>query len=146
MFQISDYIDDTIEYAPGTVQALKHFKSKKTFTESTEVRLIAMQILVDEIAVAYSFPITPTVIARNITGNSSGNSSAELYRVLYGESPRIIMEGKLSIITLLHELAHILLISSDELLVQRWAINLFRKVYPKQFAKLRFDPRSGLFY
>jgi hypothetical protein len=47
----------------------------------------------------------------------------------------IVLEGKLSIITLLHEFAHIIR-GSDEVECRKWSMNLFRKVYPKQFARL----------
>jgi hypothetical protein len=42
--------------------------------------------------------------------------------------------GRLSVVTYLHEFAHAL--GRDERGACRWSINLFRRVFPEQFARL----------
>jgi len=51
-------------------------------------------------------------------------------------------DGKYSVVVLLHEFAHAL--HKDERQACRWSINLFRKHFPKSYAKL--IPRRHLLY
>ena len=44
---------------------------------------------------------------------------------------------RLSVVTYLHEFAHAM--GRDERGACRWSLNLFRRVFPEQFARLRTD-------
>lgn len=46
----------------------------------------------------------------------------------------IVLQGRLSVITFLHEFAHIL--DMDEEDARQWSINLFKKVWPEKYEKL----------
>jgi hypothetical protein len=155
---INAILDDAMTYKPEVVRALRTFKKAKTFNLTPENRLACMQTLVNDMATAYGMePIAvdvmdergsvharfmeafnrltgtlPPVEENTPTYPASGASNAD------PSARKIHMVGKLSIITLLHEFAHIRF-GTDELKCQRWAVNLFRKVYPKQFAKLVFN-------
>lgn len=124
-------------YKPEAIRALREFKALKTFKPEVtlEQRLAAMQTLINALASVYAVPVPIIVEAQDIDGSDSGLSSVRLI-----DGPEayflITMRGKLSIITLLHEFAHVRFNSGNELKVQKWAVNLFRKVYPKQFERL----------
>ena len=49
----------------------------------------------------------------------------------------ITMRGRLSVVTYLHEFAHAL--GRGERGACRWSLNLFRRVFPEQCARLRAD-------
>lgn len=121
-------IRDDYKFKAGVKKALEHFKAQKTYCKPDVERLIQMRILVERISTIYAIE-PPVLVARDIDGSSSRNSS---YSKI---SNIIVLRGKLSIITLLHELAHAIY-GSDERKAVRWSTNLFRQVYPKQYEKL----------
>jgi hypothetical protein len=119
-----------ITYHPYVIEALKTFKGNhKIGNESDETRLQGLKVLLDEIARSHN--ITPPALSMvNIDGGHSGGS-------YYDElSNSIVMTGKLSIITFLHEIAHAVY-GHDEQMARAWSIKLFKKVYPKAFARLK---------
>lgn len=133
---VAECIRPNIKFIKGVIPALKKFKDRKAFgTKTNKTRLKYMQILVKDFAEVYNVE-PPTVEVEGIdlskkvkdTNDDSGSSS-------YSPATKTItMRGKLSIITVLHEFAHHL--GKNERLAAIWSINLFRKVYPNQFAKL----------
>ena len=154
---INAILDDAMTYKPEVIRALRTFKKAKTWKPEVtgDARLACMQTMVDSMATAYNMqPIAVVVDSERahvharfmdalnrmtgtlppVEGNApvSGASCADT------EARQICMTGKLSIITLLHEFAHIRF-GTDELKCQRWAVNLFRKVYPRQFGQLVFN-------
>lgn len=127
---MAEIIATPMTYPPQIVEALRDFKRHhKLGTESNASRLEAMKILLAEIACAHGTPI-PTLTMANIDGGNSGRSH-------YNSATHAIhMEGKLSIITFLHECAHAIY-GHDEHMARVWSIKLFKKVYPKAFRNLR---------
>lgn len=133
-------IDDTMTFKPEAIRALREFKALRTGRGSDDDRLAGMQTLIDALASAYEVRCPVRVVARDINGGFSGNSSVRLMEdVNVPPYFLITMTGKLSIITLLHEFAHIRFNSGNQVKVQKWAVNLFRKVYPRQFEQLTQD-------
>jgi len=53
-------------------------------------------------------------------------------------SDEIVLHGRLSVLTFLHEFAHALFGSSEKK-AREWSINLFKKVWPEKFANLQTD-------
>ncbi|RLC88876.1 MAG: hypothetical protein DRJ03_01155 [Chloroflexi bacterium] len=127
------------------IKALWAFRKKRTYKPhvTQEQRLEAMQELVVGLAEAYELEPAPEVVAGPLDGGNSGASHILRPHSRFNETDRhkIVMLGKLSIITLLHEFAHC--IGKDQMGAQVFAINLFRKVYPTQFEKLCLD--GGMF-
>jgi hypothetical protein len=70
----------------------------------------------------------PELLFRKIDGSHSGASHYTSSR------HQIVMMGKLSVVTFLHEYAHAR--GMDERSACRWSINLFRRVFPRQFGRL----------
>jgi len=125
---VDEILSDDYQFKKGTVTALKLFKKQRTYKYPTEVRLAGMRLLVVRICKVHGIQ-PPKVLARNIDGSFSGSSSYSFAK------HEIVMQGKLSIITLLHELAHCIYGASETQAV-RWSVNLFRQVYPEQYANL----------
>lgn len=133
--QPTNVIDDTMTFKPEAIKALREFKKAKTFRETVEVRLGQMRELIGKLCEVYGMP--PVSVAfpeANDTGGGSGSS----YYDSHGRC--IVMKGHLSIITLLHEFKHARDLDTrgtiDQKSAQKFAVNLFRKVYPRQFARL----------
>jgi hypothetical protein len=142
MSEKSEYVmsmlEENVKYRVGTISALKAFKRVHkterpgmTFEEIMDERLKGMQELAKAFAEAYNVPV-PVVRAQNI--RPDGLSTISNY---CPATRTITMVGKLSIITFLHEFAHHLYIFSGEHKARVWSINLFKRVYPKAFDKLR---------
>ena len=143
---INAILDDSKTYKPEVLRALKEFKRAKTFrtTISLGERLTAMQELINKLTTIYAMPPITVTFQENpafpngILELLGGGDIASGMSQALPETREIRMRGRLSLITLLHEFAH-LRFGSEELKAQRWAVNLFRKVYPKQFARLQFN-------
>ena len=130
-FSEDDVLDENKTYKPETVSALYAFKKEKTFKLNEHERYAKMQEFVIKLSEIYEIEPVVRIIRRNSDHVDSAGSCAN------PDTKTICMSGPLSIITLLHEFAHIKGIE-EELAAQKWAVNLFRKVYPKQFARLVF--------
>jgi hypothetical protein len=124
------FIDDSKTYKPEAIKALKAFKKKKTFKLPLEERIEAMRELLASLTEIYAVSKPVEFKTEDLDGSSSGLS---FVRVLEDRFI-LVMMGRLSIITLLHEFAHCR--GYDEAEARTWSLNLFRKVYPKQFARL----------
>ena len=128
--------DDDMKFKKGTIAALRKFKEKKTFRMDDDGRLDAMRDLVYDLCGIYEMDRV-TVEAENLDGLSSGTSQWD------SANRMIIMRGKLSIITLLHEFYHAKLDGTvaghNEVGAMKRAVNLFKRVYPKQYRKLTGD-------
>ncbi len=132
------------KYKRGVLSALRKFKREKTFKKTMGERLVAMRTLVNELVEVYELkPITIDFIIDSDDWEEKLSSDFEenLGNGQWIHSDRQIrLKGKLSIITLLHEFAHARfdhdINNGDERITVKWSINLFRRVYPKQFERL----------
>jgi len=86
---------DDYPFAEGVVDALKRFKAKKTWLSDSD-RFKALQELVRDLAAAQGIA-APTLAKGCIGGSFSGNS------YYHPTSHKIVLCGRLSIITTLHE-------------------------------------------
>lgn len=146
------------KFKKGVIAATKKFKELKTGRLPDEKCFLAMVDWTHEVSQIYRIP-TPTLKMWDIIGISSGPS-----HYLHQEKT-IVLVGKLSIITLFHEYAHHLYFetkaprcadgSIDYMLIntsrverhaRRWSLNLFKRVWPKQWAKLSYNELTGMVY
>ena len=141
-------IDEELQFPENALEGLRNFKSHfkmegpGTFQERMAARIDGMRTLMMIMADDYHIPAV-TVRMSNIVPN--GDSSSSYYN---SAENLIMMIGKLSIITLLHEFAHALQwTSADEVITatrepnpEPWArvysLTLFRKMYPVAFERL----------
>ena len=72
---------------------------------------------------------------------------------VYKPEKVIILSGKLSVITFLHEFGHAIVTEKfvkmprekEEKMVQEWAVKLFSKVFPEKFEKLKSKDNGALY-
>lgn len=82
-----------------------------------------------ELAKVYRIPV-PDLRFERLDGSYSGRSQYTPSR------HQIVITGKLSVVTFLHEFAHAR--GMDEQDACRWSINLFRTAFPLKFSTLLF--------
>ncbi len=130
----AECLRDGMKFRRGGVAAVKAFRRAGPWRGTLDERKARFRGLNDALAEAYEMP-TPELRFAGIDGSFSGASSCRRR----GEArPAVItMRGKLSVVTFLHEFAHAL--GRDERGACRWSINLFRRVFPEQYARLRAD-------
>jgi hypothetical protein len=141
---VRDIVNETQTYKPEAIKALREFKALKTWKPevTADERQAGLQALVEKLAEVYALPY-PVKICTDL-------QEAFAYEGAGGFA--ILAEANLSIITVLHNFAgarHALTgIATGRTYNsrQRWAVNLFKKVYPKQFEKLAQDVDTGAFY
>ncbi len=124
---VVEVLDDQAEYPPELLRVVRLFAASNPWKGSLRTRqqkfcqfnhLMAVACRIDEPLLAF--------------GHLDGSSSGASYYV--PRDHRIVIVGKLSVVTYLHEFAHAL--GFDERKACRWSPNLFRKCFPRQFSRL----------
>lgn len=124
---VEQVLDDEIGYGEGILVAVTAFAASRPWRGSFESRKKKLQSL--NAALAHACHVAkPDLIFQSIDGSSSGASHYIPSR------HRIVMIGKLSVVTFLHEFAHAL--GHGEKEACRWSINLFRQCFPEQYSRL----------
>ena len=131
---VAECLDERARYRRGVVVAARAFAREGPWRGTLEERAAKFRRLNAALARAYGMP-APELRFAGIHGSFSGASSCR--RGGDGSPAVITMRGKLSVVTFLHEFAHAL--GRDERGACRWSINLFRRVFPEQYARLRAD-------
>jgi hypothetical protein len=140
---VNEVINDNLKFKKGAIAALRRFKAKKTFKLSDAKRFKALKTLIHELADVYEIA-RPTVLRGRVP------SAAEMRteRASSGDSyyspaeHKIVLNGRLSIITALHEFGHAR--GKGERGACKFSLNLFKRVYPKQFAKLAHNGHTAV--
>ena len=124
---VIEVLDDAIQYSPAVTEAVERFAVANPWKGSLNSRKKKFQQLNGDLARACNIE-NPTLGFGSLDGGSSGSS-------FYSpRDHRIVLTGKLSVVTFLHEFAHAL--GHDEREACRWSINLFRKCFPRQYSRL----------
>ena len=148
MFELSQIVSDSQTYKPNAVRALKAFKAVKTWKPEVSPieRLTAMQALINSLKDEYDMHVHIPVVEGFAEYPATDENEIQII-------PIYQRAGRLSVITLLNRFAAIRGEVQEDFESgrsyvgrQRWAVNLFRKVYPRQFARLIFNRRDGGFY
>lgn len=103
------------------------FASSNPWSGSLEKRKEKFSKVNDDLAAAYGTP-KPELRFEQMDGTSSRGS------YYLPTAHRIVLIGRLSVVTYLHEFAHAL--AKDEASACRWSINVFRQCFPRQFSRL----------
>jgi hypothetical protein len=131
---VAECLTDRAKLRRGVIPAVKEFRRAGPWRGTPVERKRKFRRLNGALARAYGMP-APELRFAGIDGSFSGASSCR--RRGDGQPAIITMRGKLSVVTFLHEFAHAL--GRDERGACRWSINLFRRVFPEQYARLRAD-------
>jgi len=130
----AECVDGRLKFHRGVVTAVTEFRRASPWRGTLGERKRKLRRLNVALARAYGMP-APELRFAGIDGSFSGASSCR--RGGEGNPAVITMRGKLSVVTYLHEFAHAL--GRGERGACRWSINLFRRVFPEQYARLRAD-------
>ena len=124
---VIEVLDDAVAYPDGVIEAVQAFAQAGPWQGFVKSRKRKFQRLNCELARACNKP-EPTLTFRDLDGGSSGASC------YMPREHRIVLTGRLSVVTYLHEFAHSL--GLDERAACRWSINLFRLIFPRQYSRL----------
>ena len=124
---VIEVIDAEMRFRPATLRAVEAFASSKPWSGSLFERKEKFIKVNHDLAAAYGAP-KPELHFEQIDGTSSGSS------YYLPKMHRIVLSGRLSVVTYLHEFAHAL--GKDEADACKWSINLFRQCFPRQFSRL----------
>lgn len=124
---VIEVLDDEIDYPVELLCVMRIFAASKPWSGSIETRKRKFSDANRLMAVACHIEM-PTLTFGSLDGSSSGMSH------YLPRDHQIVMVGKLSVVTFLHEFAHAL--GYDEQKACRWSINLFRKCFPRQYSRL----------
>jgi hypothetical protein len=124
---VLEVVDADMRFKPAALRAVRRFAQSNPWRGSLDERKQELSTLNRALATAYGID-EPTLHFGRIDGSSSGGS--------YYVPPlhQITLVGKLSVVTYLHEFAHAR--GMGERGACRWSINLFRRVFPRQYARL----------
>ena len=124
---VLEVLDDEIAYPDELLCVMRIFAASNPWKGSPGTRRRKFRQLNRLMARACGIEM-PTLMFGSLNGGSSGASH---YRT---REHRIMLVGKLSVVTFLHEFAHAL--GMNERDGCRWSINLFRKCFPRQYSRL----------
>lgn len=124
---VLEVIDDSMRFKASALRAVRAFAKSKPWRGSLDERKVKFSTLNKALAEAYGIQV-PDIQFGIIDGSSSGGSH------YIPSQHRIVLVGRLSVVTFLHEFGHAR--SKGERSACRWSINLFRRLFPRQFARL----------
>ena len=124
---VREVLDDKITYSDKLLCVVRIFAASKPWSGPIESRKRKFSEVTCMMAEACNID-KPTLAFYSLDGGSSGSSH------YIPSDHRIVIVGKLSVVTFLHEFAHAL--GHDEQEACRWSINLFRKCFPRQYSRL----------
>lgn len=141
MSSLADYpasLDEVIhdvKYKRETLTALKQFKASRPWKGALADRIVKFWDLHVELCRIYGknvgLDFDPSVMLNEGSGRSNFNQLTNT----------ITLHGKLSVLTFLHEWGHVLK-GRSEYQACVWSVNLFRKVFPDNFSRLRDNARG----
>jgi len=124
---VVEILDDQMTFSSDLLQAVQAFAESKPWAGSTESREEKFGQLNRSMAEACRIDPPKLIFGRIDGGNAGGSRYTTRIH-------RIVIVGKLSVVTFLHEFGHAL--GFDERKACRWSINLFRKCFPREYARL----------
>lgn len=124
---VIEVLDDALVFSDELLRVVAKFASSRPWRGSRPVRQSKFFHLNHDLARACRIR-EPTL---EFEALGEGDSVMSFYS---GREHKILMVGKLSVVTYLHEFAHAWGYNERE--ACRWSINLFRKCFPREYSKL----------
>lgn len=129
---VEECLDPDRTYKVSVLLAVKTFKRSKPWRGTVAERQQKFRTLNADLAGAYDLPI-PRLVFETDENEDSGSSC------FVPSSDTIILRGRLSVVSFLHEFAHFRFFGRSEREACRWSLNLFRRTFPRSWARLRFE-------
>ena len=126
---IEEVLDPALTFRPAALRAVRAFARSQPWRGTLAEREAKFRRLNRALAAAYGIAEARLIFRGVAAGADSGPSS---YRP---GTHTITLAGRLSVVTYLHEFAHAR--GADERRACRWSINLFRRCFPRSFARCR---------
>lgn len=126
---VSEVLDDSMRFKPATLAAVVAFKASHPWRGSLDERHQKFKALHAALCEAYSLNPPSRLIFGNDHASCSGKSC------FIPAMNVIILRGRLSVTTYLHEFGHARGMNEHE--ATAWSLNLFKRVWPKLFARCR---------
>ncbi len=127
---VTEVRDPNMRFKPAALWAVRAFAKTKPWKGTVVQRKEKFRNLNRNLAAAYGIT-EPELDFGTLEGGHSGSSH------YIPAVHRIVLVGRASVVSFLHEFAHAR--GMGERGACRWSINLFRRVFPKQYAKLSHD-------
>ncbi len=126
---VQEILDPAMTFRPAALRVVRAFARRRPWRGTVARRKQKFRRLNRELAAAYGIA-EPRLVFQGVEADAdSGRSN---YRPA---SHTITLAGKLSVLTYLHEFAHAR--GADERQACRWSVNLFRRCFPRSFARCR---------
>ena len=130
-----DEVIHDVKYKRETLEALNLFKSFQPWKGDLVSRMDKFWQLHIELCRIYGVNIYLDFDPSIMLNEGSGRSNFDPL------TNTITLHGKLSVLTFLHEWGHVLKGSSERKACV-WSVNLFRRVFPDNFDRLRHNARG----
>ena len=124
---VAQVLDPPVRFKRSTLCAVQQFASSRPWQGSIDERMAKFQQLHNDLCRVYAKHTS--LRFGSINGVCSGGSCYDPM------ADTIVLNGKLSVVTYLHEFAHGL--GKDEYGACRWSLNLFRACFPRSFGRCR---------
>jgi hypothetical protein len=132
---ITDIVDPSQKFKPEILAALREFRHSKPWRGTVEERGAKFLALHEALRQATGLNVELGIaIPRTET-----TSVASCY---VPRENKIVLKGKLSVITYLWLFRAVQ--TREALGAYRWAVSLFRRVFPRSFARLNVDEQRGI--
>jgi hypothetical protein len=122
---VAEVLDPPVRFRPSVSRAVRRFAKAKPFRGTTEERQQKFIALHADLCATCG---KHTALSFGVL--DGGDSGASYYQPA---ADLIVLCGRLSVVTYLHEFAHAL--GRDERGAVRWSVNLFRASFPRSFAR-----------
>jgi hypothetical protein len=127
---VENVIRPNKKYKADTLRVVKRLARSRPWRGTVEQRMEKFRRALRGLSEVYGIPC-PTLVFERMFG--PGPLSNGWYMAL---TNTMGLEGKLSVVTFLHEFAHAL--GKNERKACVWSINLFRRCFPRSFARAEF--------
>ena len=128
---VTEVLNADKKYKPAVLRAVRAFRASKPWRGTIVERQEKFHKLYADLAQAYGIP-EPCLMFETDETKDSGSSA------YYPALRTVVLRGRLSVLTALHEFAHVLH-GRSERTACRWSINLFARIFPRSFSRCRSE-------
>ena len=121
---VREVLDDRMTFKPAALAAVRALARSRPWRGTPAERRQKLERCLDALSTAYGVRRPALHVAVPGTVDRYSPSTHAIY-----------LSGRMSVVTFLHEFGHAL--GKDERQTCRWSINLFRRCFPRSYARCR---------